>query len=652
MRKLVKLCLKGAILAGVGISSSIASAAEFKFNRFFVLGDSLSDGGAYSQLAKLNIGAGAPDIYYKFTENNPDGSSNTWAGFLGERFNIDMGPDVVNGVPAAGLSTIDVNGGNGGTGVIYAEGGARVSNPDGISNNPLLGVTTTPVSIQVDRLLADVGGKFQDNDLVAVWAGGNDGFTQSQRVAAGDITPTQAAFEMALAATHMEEQVKRLKDAGAKNVLVFAIPVNEVNPSPYTPLFQVYNDTLKSNLAGKGVLIIDFQRMVEATDADPARFGFTSPNAVSQPSCTTPSSLYCITGVTTQNDGSHTRSDEVHLSQQSNKNFADIVFATLRAASQQATMMDATLSSIRMHGVSYKDRMGILAFEKTLEDGGRATRKVGDIETYGSIQGGYLDQDSGQIDPGSSQKSQTIRIGADILASSNVVAGVSFSMDHNQVDYDDNAGGFDSRTFTGSFYTNVALTRNLYINAAVGAGLIDIHDINRSFNIGPSRESYDGETEGLYKTATIGAGYVHSVGSWRFNPTISFTYETIKIDAYTESYGVASLSYGDNEMDSARLSAGLAVSYISPEKLGWSVTLKGTLEHEFLDDWRTINLGMDENSIGQLYLPRPDGTYGYISGEISKKFTENTSFGINASTIVGQDGVSGVTGGISIKSKF
>lgn len=652
MRKLVKLCFKGVILAGVGLASTVASAAEFKIDRFFVVGDSLSDGGAYSQLAMVNIGPGAPNIFYKFTENNPDGSSNTWAGFLGERFGIDMGPDVVNGVPAVGLTDIDVNGANGGTGVIYAEGGARVSNPDGISNNPLLGVTTRPVSVQVDRLLADVGGKFRDNDLVAVWAGGNDGFTQSQRIAAGDITPTQAAVEMSIAAMHMEEQVQRLKDAGAKNVLVFAIPVNEVNPSPYTPLFQVYNDTLKSSLTGKGVLIIDYQRLIEATDADPARFGFTSPNAVSQPSCTTPSSLYCITGVTTLNDGSHTRSDSVHLSQQSNKNFADFVFATLRAASQQATMMDASLSSIRMHGVSFSNRLGLDAFEKTHEDGRKALRKVGDIEAYGSIQGGYLDQDAGQIDPGSSQKSQTIRIGADILAAKNVVAGVSFSVDHNQTDYDDNAGGFDSRTFTASFYGNVAVTKNIYINAAVGAGLLDIHDINRSFNIGPSQESYDGETEGLYKMATIGAGYVHSMGSWRFTPSVSFTYETIKIDAYTESYGVASLSYGDNEMDSARLSAGLAVSYISPEKLGWSATLKGTIEHEFLDDWRTINLGMDENTIGQLYLPRPDGTYGYISAEISKKFTENTSFGINASTIVGQDGVSGVTGGISIKSKF
>ena len=55
MRSLVQLCCKGFILAVISLIPSLASAEGFKVNRLYILGDSLSDGGAYSNFSKFTL---------------------------------------------------------------------------------------------------------------------------------------------------------------------------------------------------------------------------------------------------------------------------------------------------------------------------------------------------------------------------------------------------------------------------------------------------------------------------------------------------------------------------------------------------------------------------------------------------------------------
>ena len=150
-----------------------------------------------------------------FTTNSPN--AKIWASVVAEKLGIPLDVDVINGVSNT------INGGN------YAQGGSRVSNPIGVSNNPAIGITTIPVTEQIDRLLADTP-TFNRNDLVALWAGSNDGFIQFATVAVGAITPQVALAEMSTAATQLLAQIDRLKAAGAQNIVVITVPNLGVTP--------------------------------------------------------------------------------------------------------------------------------------------------------------------------------------------------------------------------------------------------------------------------------------------------------------------------------------------------------------------------------------------------------------------------------------
>ena len=156
-----------AVACASTVISSSAMAQEFQLNRLFVLGDSLSDGGTYTQSSAVVLGNGGiatptpPEGFrYRFTDNQPDGSSRTYAEGLAERLGIDLQPNLITGVPiAAGtpfVNDIPVGGTN------FAQGGSQVDLDSPNQDMPLfpggptptqIGVTQTPVSTQVERLL-------------------------------------------------------------------------------------------------------------------------------------------------------------------------------------------------------------------------------------------------------------------------------------------------------------------------------------------------------------------------------------------------------------------------------------------------------------------------------------------------------------------
>lgn len=285
--------IKLALAISMAVCGQLAHAEEFRINRLFVLGDSLSDGGTYTGTATQGlIGAGVPAAAIpdrmKFTTNSP--TAQVWANIVAGKLGIALDVDVINGVSST------INGGN------YAQGGSRVSNPIGVANNPGIGITTIPVTQQVDRLLADTP-TFNRNDLIALWAGSNDGFVQFASVAASAITPTTALAEMSTAATQLLAQIDRLKAAGAQNIVVITVPNLGATPQAQiiedgsvsgTPapgsiallnaLSASFNNTLTSAAASKGAVIVDSNKLLSAVIANPARYGFTSATPL-QPAC-------------------------------------------------------------------------------------------------------------------------------------------------------------------------------------------------------------------------------------------------------------------------------------------------------------------------------------------------------------------------------
>src|SRR5262249_17944975 len=138
----------GVVLLGLSLSS--IAHGQSQFGKLVVFGDSLSDGGAYTNFFKsLNL-AGANQVpRFKFTTN----PGNVWVENIAARFAIKLTPNALDG------------------GLNFAEGGARVALP----NPSAQGLSQNPVSVQIDHFLA-AGGTFGSRDIVTMLIGPNDIF--------------------------------------------------------------------------------------------------------------------------------------------------------------------------------------------------------------------------------------------------------------------------------------------------------------------------------------------------------------------------------------------------------------------------------------------------------------------------------------------
>lgn len=649
--------LRRSVAVGVALSPLVAFSAlaeEFRINRFLVIGDSLSDAGTYSQGVPPVSGLPAGPLY-RFTTNALDGSSLVWSEHVARQLGITQGPDVLQGVPVAGIPTVDLNGGN------YAEGGARVNDQPGVIGllMPAQGFTTLPGSTQVDRLLADIpalGG----SDLVAIWLGANDVFTQYGAIGLG-LPVVAANANLQTAADQLVTLVDRLVAAGAKNIIVVTVP--NIGTTPFglaqldsgatlTGLSNTFNDRLIAGLAGTPAVIVDSGKLLSAVQADPVRYGFTAPNAATVPACAG-SSLTCVQGINASADSElRVFADGVHPTAAAHALFGQAGFAGLQAASQTGTMAVAILSALRQQSLGLENRLTPVAYSETGPDGAQRRRAVGSIEKFGSIEGGYYSADAEQVRPGLSATTEVIKAGGDVMVAPNALVGIGVSLDHGQLEFDGDRGGFDSRLFIGAVYGSLALSQNFYLNAAGAAGYIDLYEIERSFLLGPARETYHADSTGLYVMARFGGGMLARAGSWIINPAASITYERVRLNGFTESDGAASLAFGETEFVSTRLTGSLTLTHAPEDPLAWRTILRASIEHDLNDDEVIVHMGPTAQSLGFVTAPRPDPTFGYLAAQFVKPLAGNASLGLSASSVVGLDKSLGFTGTVSYKMQF
>ncbi len=642
----------GALLC---LAVSTASADELRFNNLFVVGDSLSDGGVYSQAVQAGGMGLLPDIQYRFLTNAPDGSSRTYAEVLGSALGLNVLPNVFSAVPLAGLPEVAVGGTN------YAEGGSRVSNPAGIGNNPSGGITTLPLTTQVDRLLADKP-VLDANDLVILWGGANDVFAQAGAVGALAITPEAAAANMAQAAVELAGQVTRVKAAGAETVIVVTVP--DVGQTPFgrslgpqgaglqTGLSNAFNAQLRAATAGNAV-IVDSQKLLGAVQADPARYGFTAPGAALVPACAD-SSLSCVQGLNASADSElRLFADGVHPTTSGHALFGQAAFAGLQAATQTGAISVATLTALRQQGLSLEARLNPTVLTYTGPDGERLRREVGQIDFFAGIEAASYDSDAQQVTPGLEGSTRVARFGFDVPVTANATLGAGLSLDRGEVTFDGGRGGFESDLIVGAVFGQVALSQRFYLNAAIGGGSIDVSDITRSFDLGTARETYTAETDGNYRFARIGGGAFFPVNAEvTLNPFAHYTHENVSIDGFTESNGAASLSYGETEYEANRITLGLS-AFISPASMpGWKFNLRGSIEHDLGDDPLFVSVGPDAATLGAVSAPRPDRTWGYLSGTVVRELDSGAFVNFSASASFGQNGTRGVVGSIGYKRTF
>ena len=296
---------------GGGDNDTTASApptTKGNFTAVVSFGDSLSDVGTYAPATSLTGNGAAPYFGGRFTTNGA--GATTWVENLATSLGLALTPAEVGfdgksvKCPAAAADASLA-----GTCTAYGQGGARVTDPSGIGHNPDgSGALTVPVTVQIANHLARFA-SFKNSDLVLVYAGNNDVFIDfaiyafvddslQAEVAAGTLTPAEAAVQLAAAklaveadvttaATDLANAVKTMIIAkGGRYVAVMTLadiadtPFGNAQPAAWRPeltnLSVVFNAALRSGLKDVPVQIIDTFALSKEVYADPAKFGFVN----------------------------------------------------------------------------------------------------------------------------------------------------------------------------------------------------------------------------------------------------------------------------------------------------------------------------------------------------------------------------------------
>ena len=386
LRTLGPWVLSAALLAACGDgdpdvpgSGSPSGAPTTKGNFVSVVsfGDSLSDAGTYTPATSVTGNGAAPFIGGRFT-NNGTGST-VWVENIATALGLLVTPAEIGWAGTVVPCPAAANPALAATCTAYGQGGARVSNPDGIGKAS--GALTVPLTQQISNHLARVG-SFKTNDLILVLGGNNDAFVQfagfaaaaaqaQADAAAGKITPDQAnqlvfaAQQTALQGMKTAAQelsnaiVTQILGKGGKYVLVLSIldaansPFAATLPAEIRPvltqLSQNFNLWLRDGLTGQPVQLIDPESaFFDAIRADPAKFGVAN---LTVPTCdaakiavitggaiTDGSSLFCNSDAVLWNgirDGADVNTwlfaDGVHPTTKGHKLLSDAVLGQLKA---------------------------------------------------------------------------------------------------------------------------------------------------------------------------------------------------------------------------------------------------------------------------------------------------------------------------------
>ena len=294
-------------------STAGAPSTRGSFTAVVSFGDSLSDIGAYAPATSL-AGTGAPPYFGgKFTTNDTTNGAPTatplgkvWVENLAATLGLVVTPAEVGfgassvKCPAAAVPALAT------TCTAYGQGGSRVTDPNGIGHAG--GALTVPVVTQIANHLARFG-SFKASDLVFVYGGNNDVFTQfgafttaaagiQASAAAGTISSDEANRQLFAAQTAAQAAMKQaaqdevgliksqILGKGGKYVAVMTL--SDIGDTPFgnslpasvkpvlTQLSEIFNLWLRDGLTGQPVQIIDTFAIFKDGYVNPAKYGIVN----------------------------------------------------------------------------------------------------------------------------------------------------------------------------------------------------------------------------------------------------------------------------------------------------------------------------------------------------------------------------------------
>jgi outer membrane autotransporter protein len=239
--------------------------------------------------------------------------------------------------------------------------------------------------------------------------------------------------------------------------------------------------------------------------------------------------------------------------------------------------------------------------------------------------------------------------GADYKLTNNVVAGLSISYLDDSVEYDDNRGDMDSKSWGANLYGTLWLADGLYVEGILGYNRHD-HSMERRINytVGTTtiNQIASADPNGNQFSASLGGGYDTDFNGFGIKPAVRLDYFSNKMDDYTESMsdptgpgGSLALTMDSVTYTSLTSHVGAALSRAISFSSG---ILVPQLQFEWIHEFKT-----DDKKLGGRFINDHSGTpvlvltdnedsdYYNLGVSVSGQFANGKSAFVSYDTLLG-----------------
>jgi len=467
------------LIAAFVLGACIASGASAQsFSNVIVFGDSLNDSGNIAPTRSLPEGN-------SFT-TNPDPVA---AEIVAEAFGANPEPSSSPG------------------GSNFAWGGACMN---AAADQPCaMEYSAVPhVATQISSHLTSRSNRADPNALYMIWGGAND-IEQSitQRVMQNQAGLIRA--DTIAAATANATHIVRLKQAGARNIVVYNMPDIGLTPAAAAaeasiPNFRAiaagmsnaYNQVLYGGLRASedGIIPMNIVGLFGEVAADPGTYGITNPPPMT--ACTLPSvsAVACVpegtvpAGVTLPtwapgNNRNHLFADARHPSGVGHEMIANATLATLAAPLQVSLAAEGGTDLANVHRS--------VTSAASLSDMGMQGEE-GAWRPYASVRTGRNEVGNLPRLGGAKANLSTITMGTNSRGQSGLIWGVALSIGEHKTEV--TQASVDSNAMIGSLNGIWTNESGMCVSGALSIGTVAV-DINRFIQLGTATRREQGSTE-------------------------------------------------------------------------------------------------------------------------------------------------------------
>ena len=272
--------------------------------------------------------------------------------------------------------------------------------------------------------------------------------------------------------------------------------------------------------------------------------------------------------------------------------------------------------------------------------------------------GSFGTKDRGTNESGYSFQSAGVTVGADYTFTENLLMGIAFGYENNDVDLHRQAGDLETNSYSGSAY-GIFNKDNYYIDGVVSIGSTEI-DTDRNIKYTTATETVDsvarGNTDAMKYEAGISGGYQFAINKFLINPYVGFDYSKFAVQGYDEKGGAGwAVHYSSQDIESIQSKVGMRSAYIISTPVGVIVPqLSAEWVHEYGYNQRTQKTDFVQDTSGatlNIISDKPDRDFMTAGFNISGQFAHDISGFVGYEIVLLREDVSNhtVSGGIRMQ---